>query len=381
MNVYLSLESLAAPRTGIGYYSQHLISHLIDDHSDLNIKGVLGNRLVEQKEIEDLLKEAEEPAPSSGSSSFIHAIKPFVRAVPGAYSARQALRSRQHQRVLEGGGQGVFHEPNFIPPKTNSPTVITVHDVSHMRHPEYHPTERVRFLNNLLPKALKRADRIVTVSNFTKNELCHFFPEIENKTTAIHLGVEEDFRVRSWRETADVLSPMGLMHGTYILAAATQEPRKNLAGLVRSYLKLPLHIRKQTPLVLVGGSGWKNKALLKALADAREEDSRVIVTGRVSRHTLTNLMSGARLFAYPSFYEGFGLPIAEARASGVPVLTTNHGAMKEVAGNDAILVDPNDFVEPMKAFLEAPNYEAEPFRFDWSETARKTADVYRNAFI
>lgn len=378
MNVFMNIESLVGPRAGIGYYTQHLISELMDNHKEIALHGILKGRVIAPDNLGDFLDESSMlDCNGEQQSSSMKAFKSLVRSLPGSYWGREKLRSHQLRKAHAQIPHGLYHEPSFIPIMEGRPNVITVHDLSHLRFPEHHPSERVRFLKSELPKALEKADHIITVSDFTKSELCHFYPEAEGKTTAIPLGVDNCFRPRSWQETTPVLLSMGLMHGTYILAASTKEPRKNLAGLVQTYMRLPLYIRKQTPLVIVGGSGWKSKALQSALSEARSSEGSVFVTGRVSRYTLANLMSGARLFAYPSFYEGFGLPIAEARASGVPVLTSNRGAMKEVAEDEAILVDPDDFLEPLQAFLEIASYEVSPFRFEWSETAKKTAAIYR----
>lgn len=378
MNVFLNIEPLVGPRTGIGYYTQHLISELMKNHEGIAPHGLLHGRILYPDALRDFMEEsASEDDDTSRQSTLVNTLKPLLRGLPGAYWAREQFRAHQLRKIDHKMPAGIYHEPNFIPLTTGRPTAITVHDVSHLRFPEHHPAERVRFLKQALPRAIRSADHIVTVSEFTRNELCHFFPEAIDKTTAIPLGVDECFRPRSFQETWPHLQSMGLMHGTYILSAATHEPRKNLAGLVKAYLKLPQYLRQQTPLVIAGGSGWKNKALQTALNDARSYDGSVIVTGRVSRERLANLISGARLFAYPSFYEGFGLPIAEARASGVPVLTSDRGVMKEVAGKDAILVDPYDFSDTLKVFLESETRPPEPYRFSWSETAKSTVDLYK----
>ncbi|MGF2735327.1 glycosyltransferase family 4 protein [Marinobacter sp. DUT-1] len=385
----IGLDSLVAPRTGIGYYTEHLISELMASGCTYRIEGIFHGRLLDINEMSALIDQPESIGPPGNSGEggenslkrrLVSGLKPVIRSIPGAYQARQYLRNVRFRRGLGDTENCLYHEPNYIPLDVPCPTVLTVHDMSHIRHPEYHPRERVAYLNKYLPGAVRNARHIITVSEFTRRELCHFFPEAESKTTAIHLGVDDIFRVRSAAETENVLAEWGLEHGGYIFSAATLEPRKNLAGLVRAYSSLPSALKRAFPLVLAGGEGWKNQELKSLLARQDNKDCRIILTGRLPRSSLAALMSGARLFVYPSFYEGFGLPIAEARASGVPVMTSDRGATKEVAGKDAALIDPEDFGDALQKALDTEARPIEVYRYSWADTARKTAEIYRCAF-
>ncbi|MCG7199137.1 glycosyltransferase family 4 protein [Marinobacter pelagius] len=385
----IGLDSLAAPRTGIGYYTEHLISELMASEREYRIEGVFQGRLLDAQAMSALIDQPESIGPSGnpdegGGNSLkrrlISGLKPVIRSIPGAYQARQYVRNVRFRRGLGGIENCLYHEPNYIPLEIPCPTVLTVHDMSHLRHPEYHPRERVAYLDKYLPGAVRSASHIITVSEFTRRELCHFFPEAEGKTTAIHLGVDDIFRTRGAAETKQVLADWGLEHGGYIFSAATLEPRKNLAGLVRAYSSLPSALKRAFPLVLAGGEGWKNHELKSLLARQDNKDHRIILTGRLPRSSLATLMSGARLFVYPSFYEGFGLPIAEARASGVPVMTSDRGATKEVAGKDALLIDPEDFGDALQEALDSEIRPVEVYRYSWADTARKTAEIYRRVF-
>lgn len=373
MNVVIRLDSLVAPRTGIGYYTENLTRAMLEQPT-VAISGVFNGQRVEGEALQALLVDQGD-ARSANGRGLLTRVKPWLRSIPGAYPLRQYVRDRRSAQSAIGGD--VYHEPNFIPFPFTGKTVLTIHDLSHLRHPEYHPPERVRFLERYLPKAIHNAGAIIADSQFTANEISEYFPSSGDKIVPIHLGVEEALATEDSETVRSVLAHYNLPFKSYILSIATLEPRKNLAGLVRAYRKLPSALQAELPLVLVGGAGWKNEEL-QALLKEQATVGRVILIGRVPRRDLASLLCGARLFAYPSFYEGFGLPIAEARACGTPVLTTNYGAMAEVAGGQACLVHPDDLPEGLhQALLHLPE-SITPFRYSWQQTARQTLAVYES---
>ena len=382
MNVLIRLDSLSHPRTGLGYYTENLVRAIRSGFSDVTITGYYRGRIIMPEDLVSILDEHVNAQTSSNEGgwnvqSLVDHARSLVRAIPGAYPARHVLTDWLGPIKASAVDASIYHEPTSVPMSFDGPTVLTVHDMSHVRFPQYHPRYRVSFLNRYLSKAIPLARHIITDSEFTRRELCDLFPAASDKITAIHLGVDDDFRPRSSTETQPVLEKWSLTHGEYIVSVATLEPRKNLVGLVKAYKDLPARIRDNLPLVLVGGRGWKNRELDRLLSGLDMRSGCIILTGRTSKTELTSLISGARLFTYPSFYEGFGLPVAEARASGVPVLTSNRGATREIAGDQAILVDPLDFSDDLKQVLDQKMHRIEPYRFSWNDTARKTVDIYK----
>ncbi|MBU2954456.1 glycosyltransferase family 4 protein [Marinobacter sp. F3R08] len=378
MRVVLRLDSLDHPRTGIGYYTEHLCREL-GRLPGVDVKGVLRGQLIEGGALEQLLDEEGGQAGGSGSASgLLNRWKPFLRSVPGAYPLRQWVRDQRASRAVSGLGECLYHEPNFVPFRFSGPLIVTVHDLSHLRYPEYHPAGRVRFLNKQLPGALDRADLVITDSEFIQSEICSFFPDVARKVVPVHLGVEEDLRQLEASEAQQVLSRFGLDYKGYILSVATLEPRKNLVGLVEAYDRLPERFKNDYPLVLVGGSGWDSDRLYRIVESVGQRGGKVILAGRVPRADLAGLISGARLFAYPSFYEGFGLPIAEARACGTPVLTSDFGAMAEVAGKQAFLADLGNLSGSLEEALATMPDRLPPYRFSWKTTAEKTLSAYQS---
>lgn len=374
MRLLIRLDSLAPPRAGIGSYTENLCRSLLQ-RSDVEVTGIVQGRLVEG----EALSRALNASSAVSASAWRESLKSAARAFPGAYGARQWHRDRVARNAMAGRDFDIYHEPNFVPfPTTELPTAITVHDLSHLRHPEFHPANRVRFLRRRLPAALKQASIVLCVSHFTASELIETFPEFANKVVPTPLGVSSQFCPLSRNQVEPVLASYGLGYKGYILTVATQEPRKNLLGLVRAYNRLADQDKAAMPLVLVGAPGWKNEALQAELRRSAG-GGKIIVTGWVPRAHLPSLLNGARLFAYPSFYEGFGLPIAEARACGTPVLTSNFGAMCEVAGDQAYLVAPNCLEQGLRQALEEMPLTVEPFRFGWNCTAEQSLQAYSRA--
>ncbi|SCC93030.1 Glycosyl transferase group 1 (fragment) [Thiomonas sp. X19] len=316
-------------------------------------------------------------------------MKRLARSFPGAYALRQCLREYvEGHKISKLGSKGfIYHEPNYIPVSYAGPMVITVHDLSHMRYPQFHPPERVSFLNRHLPAALQRADRILTDSHFVAQEIIDVFRTPAAKIVVTHLGADVASRSRSEWEEAATLQEFKLRRSGFVLSVATLEPRKNLERLIDAYAALPDALRRDYPLVLVGGSGWKNTALLSRLREL-EARGEAIRTGYLPRDQVLDLYATAALFAYPSLYEGFGLPVLEALASGVPVLTSNISSLPEVSGGAALEVDPlsvDAIAEGLRALLDDAALRQRHASlgierakaFSWKHCAEQTLAVYR----
>jgi glycosyltransferase involved in cell wall biosynthesis len=199
--------------------------------------------------------------------------------------------------------------------------------------------------------------------------------------------VAKEFRPIDADHCAPILQHYGLQFGHYILAVATLEPRKNLASLIGAFAQLPQALRRQYPLVIVGMRGWGENLVSPSLRQM-VADSEVRLTGFVPQKDLPYLYSGARVFVYPSLYEGFGLPPLEAMACGVPVIVSNRASLPEVVGNAGILVEPMDDVdiaEQMRAVIEdnllhrqlSASGRQRSLLFSWRKCAIETLAVYR----
>lgn len=392
MKILFNVQSLLPPRTGIGLYTQHLIEALAATGELDAVAGFLGGRIYRGEALHAYVNEdrSAHAAPALSRRGRLAALKVAMRGVPGAYAVRQALREWQDGRrigVLASEGY-VYHEPNYIPVRYAGPLVITAHDLSHVHYPQFHPAERVAFLNKHLTSALARAGRVVTDSHFVAGELAEVYGIPAGKLFVTHLGADADFRVRTSEEVTETLKAFGLRYRSFVLSVATLEPRKNVERLVAAYADLPAATRQACPLVLVGGSGWRDSTLLSRVREL-EAKGEVVRTGYLPRSQVFDLYSAAAVFAYPSLYEGFGLPVLEAFASGTPVLTSNVTSLPEVSAGAALEVDPLS-TEAIREGLYRLLDDAQLARqhaelglerakaFSWEKCAQQTLAVYRS---
>jgi alpha-1,3-rhamnosyl/mannosyltransferase len=280
----------------------------------------------------------------------------------------------------------VLHGPGFYLPSFAGRSVVTVHDLSIFRHPAHHPAARVRFMRSEIGVALRRADHVITDSEFTKRELMDVFRWPAERATAIPLAAGSEFHPREAAELAEFLARYRLRYGGYCLFVGTLEPRKNLGTLIDAYQHLPLATRQRWPLVLAGFRGWESDSLHGRIRAAQSQGW-LHYLGFLPAVELPLLYSAARLFVYPSMYEGFGLPVLEAMASGVPVLCARGSALTEVAGTAARLMEADDS-EGLGAHIAVLLEDsvllasmrgaglAWARRFTWQRCAELTAAVY-----
>lgn len=225
--------------------------------------------------------------------------------------------------------------PVFLPHSME--VTVTIHDLAFRRFPETFPRDDLWKLNFMLKRAVKRADKLISVSESTKRDLLEFFPEIpEPRIKVIHHGFDgEFFETRlSKANLFDVLEKFQLTKGSYCLYVGALQPRKNLVRLIAAFEKVKKH-HPEMKLVLAGEAAWLASDILAAYEKSPCRDD-ILLTGRVSFDDVRALYQGARLFVFPSLHEGFGLPLLEAFASGVPVLTADNSSLTEVAGNGAL---------------------------------------------
>ena len=241
---------------------------------------------------------------------------------------------------LRGAGCDLYHEPNNIPLPSDLPTVVTVHDLSALLHPEWHPAHRAAEYQARFHKGVAQARRFLAVSEFTRQELIHTLGLRPDRVTRTYNGVRPGLGPMPAAEVRATLRRLGLPP-RYLLYLGTIEPRKNVMTLLRAYVKLPGEVRERCPLLLVGGWGW-NSADVAAFLDAEARHRGVIYTGYLPEEHVAAVMNGARALVYPSLYEGFGLPPVEMLACGGAVLCSTAGALVETVGVRAHLIEPLD---------------------------------------
>jgi glycosyltransferase involved in cell wall biosynthesis len=288
------------------------------------------------------------------------------------------------------GPVDVFHGLNYLLPAHHgrAARLVTVHDLSLLTHPEWHPRIRARLMGWPLPRTIAKAHHVITDCEAVRVELIERFRVRPERVSAVPLAPSSEFRVQPPEVIDAVVDRYRLKAGEYILFAGALEPRKNVARLVQAVELLRARRRDVVPpLVLVGPSGWRNDEVATRI---RSAGSWLRLLGTVPRSDLVALMSGASVLAYPSLSEGFGLPVLEAMACGTPVVASQIGPIVEASGDAALLVDPTDaeeIAEGLRRILEdrglredlAKRGLARAATFSWGRTAAGTLSAYAKA--
>jgi glycosyltransferase involved in cell wall biosynthesis len=284
------------------------------------------------------------------------------------------------------GGIDLFHSPDFTLPPTRrgTRTLLTVHDLSFARDPESAAPVLRAYLNQVVPRSVARADHVLADSAATRADLIDLYDTPPDKISVLYSGVNEVFQpVRDPAALGAVRSRYGLGDAPFILAVGTLQPRKNYPRLIQAFARLG---GADLSLVIAGGRGWLYDSIFAEVERLRL-GGRVIFPGFVADEDLPTLYSAALVLAYPSNYEGFGLPILEAFACGTPVVTSTASCLPEVAGDAALLVSPTDVEALADALgravadtaLRAQLIRAGAERarlFSWQEAARRLLELY-----
>jgi len=364
---------------GIGHYARFLVRHLlkIDDE---NSYVLFFDERMTKGEVGEIVGSAR------NAETKILPLSRFKRLMPYAYSHRYV------SGAIAKAGADVYHgTTGSLPMAYRGRSVITVHDLAIYEHPEWFPGGQFFSRRFVVPASVRNASRVIAVSHFTKLEIQRIFSVPSEKIAVVHEGVEPP-PPESWEEAPkDLRKP-------YILYLGTIEPRKNVEGLVNAYASLVERFPNlvgATELVIAGGKGWKSEKAFAAIEEANRRfghsGPRVRVLGYVPEKEKHALMAHAMMFVFPSWHEGFGLPVLEAMNLAVPVITSNVTALPEIAARGAaLLVDPGREAElslAMKHLLEDELKRTELGRrglersteYRWDKTAGETLEVYEDA--
>ena len=310
-----------------------------------------------------------------------------VRLAGAGRPARIAWTQLLAGRAARRAGAGLLHGVHYeLPLRSRLPQVVTVHDLTLLTHPEWHEASKVRYFGWAMRRAVASATRVLCVSATTAADLTERLGVPSDRVDVTPLGT--DLRPATDAQVAEVRRRLGL-DGPYLLGLGTVEPRKDLPTLVRAFAALAAELPHR--LVLAGLAGWGAGELEAAVAASGVAD-RILVTGYVADADKAALLTGADVFAYPSRYEGFGLPVLEAMACGTPVVTTTGGSLPEVAGDAATLIDPGDedalaaaiaklATDPAARQDAAARGLARAATFTWKRCADLTATAYARAIL
>lgn len=309
----------------------------------------------------------------------LRAVAPVKAAVRFFHKKAAAMRS---------GEFDLYFEPNFIPlPELRSGLcVVTVHDFSFLHHPEWHPAERVRFFEHNFVSNLQRADLVLADSDFVAKEALQYLSIPPEKLRVVHAGCDHTlFRPQPAEAVAQVRARYGIGR-PYFLYVGTIEPRKNLLKLLRVFERFSSGHPGEPQLVLCGHQGWSNDEILREFERLSQREV-IRFLGHVPSSDLPPLYAGATALAYPSLYEGFGLPVLEAMACGCPVLCSRRASMPEVGGDAPVFVDPEDsasILEGLKRLQEDAVLRqrcrelglAQAQKFSWEKTAKEVLRLF-----
>jgi glycosyltransferase involved in cell wall biosynthesis len=360
MRLGLTVDSLSSNLTGIGRYTWELCSGLAQHPAIADLGYFRFNQWISDPECFIL---------GDGRKS----------RLPGFIRQWQAQRGFQNRLV---------HGTNYFLPRMADSGVITVHDMSVLLHPETHPIARVRDFEREFVRSLERAMHVITDSEATRSELITHMGYPAEQVTAVHLGVSENFRPQDDNQLAEPLQRIfGEAIGEYILSVATFEPRKRIEAAITSHARFCDDTGRTIALVLVGAKGWGNEGLHE-LIEKEQARGRLIMLGYVAEADLPVLYAGARLFLYPSVYEGFGLPPIEAMASGVPTIVSDRSCLPEVTRGAAMMVNPDD-TDALSGAIER-GLDDDKWReaaiqaglevaahYSWQRCIKETVNVYR----
>ena len=367
MIVCVDIQAAIAQRAGVGRYAKSLVEHLAplagDDelrlfYFDFQRKGT--------------------PFDVGGAT------QTAVRWCPGRVVQKAWKTIGWPPFDWFAGRADVYHFPNFIrPPLKRGRSVVTIHDVSFLRHPETTEDRNLAYLTAQIRKTVAFVDAIIADSEFSAREIEELLGVPALKVFPIHLGLADGLKRPTHEQIVAAKHALGVKK-PYLLMVSTLEPRKNIPFLVEVFERLRGF---DGELVIAGMRGWKYEPILDRIRQSPRATS-IHHLDYVDEAHLPGLYAGAEVFVFPSLYEGFGLPPLEAMACGTPVLASNVASLPEVLGRAAELVDgfdPENWAARLHQLLTIASRRTElaaqgieqARKFTWTETAEKTWEVYR----
>jgi glycosyltransferase involved in cell wall biosynthesis len=379
MRIGIDCSLVPGERVGLGQYAYHLVQALsrIDQEDSYRLYPVF------YYVVHPDYRQANLPRTPNMRVSFRWLPTPWLRFL-------RHPRAPWFTREWLLGNVDVVHSTSYSAPHFRSRRkrlVVTLYDLSFLTHPECHTPENVAHALQGTRDAVARADALITISHHTRRDLMERMGASPDRIVVTHLAPNPCcVRVQDGSALARVRQLYHLPPA-FILFVGSLEPRKNIPRLLAAYAGLAPRLRRDVRLVIAGGAGWRNENF-KPTAHQLGVANQVHFLGYVPEEDLPALYSLATVFAYPSLYEGFGLPVLEAMQCGTPVLTSDVSALPEIAGDAALLVSPTDVDEITDGLTRLLEHEelctdlrargyARAREFSWERCARETLAVYR----
>ena len=279
--------------------------------------------------------------------------------------------------------------------RKNLKTIVTIHDLAFKYFPDHFPANDIRKLNSFTDFAIRNATKLIAISEATKKDILKFYPEVkEEKIKVIYHGFDPEVfdRPRDFEKEKEIKARLGIAN-PYILYIGAIQPRKNLITLIEAFEKIKIRAQKKLSslknlqLVLVGEKAWLSEGTIeKALKSSFAKE--IIMPGKLKFGDLGHLARGAQVFAFPALYEGFGIPVLEAFAAGVPVVCAKNSSLPEVAGDAALYFEngAEELAEQLKNILKDESLRQELIargkeqikKFSWKKCARETLEYIKS---
>lgn len=366
---------------GVGHYTYQLVKNLSSLANGDQINGEHTLVLFFDREVgPERLKQFEGPAVEIKHFPFLE----YKEFLPIAYSHLLVTAFLKREKI------DLFHSPiPHLPLSWRDPAVVTVHDLAIYKYPHLFPAGQFLSTKVIVPRTLERAKKIIAVSNATKHDIQELFSIPDERIEVIYHGLDRRFFESPDEETLARTRRKYNIKKPYFLFVGSLEPRKNLERLVAAFEKFHEKYGDTHQLVLVGREG-PAASRVYALAMASPARADILFTGYVEPDNIGLLMHGATALTAPSIYEGFGMPVTEALAAGIPVITSRFGSLAEVSGETAIFIDPynvDDIAAAMGRVVDDPTLTQRARhdgpeiarRYSWEECAKKTFEVYQSS--
>lgn len=325
MRLLINAIPLLGERTGVGNYTRQIASGAFMDSANFHCDFFYGYYSGKLLGGEDGREE-----------SWPGELKKLARRwrMIGKICKKIMLVSNRAWQFVQSTPYDCYFEPNFIllPGVRAKRFILTAHDFSCFLYPHWHPAERTRHMEKHFWKSAEKADKIITVSESIRRQAIEIFGMEPSRVVAIPNGVDHSFYKPAAAEKIAGIRAKYSLPPQYLLYVGALEPRKNLRNLLAAHASLPEAVKRNFPLILAGSQGWKNSDIMELLEKCAPS-ARML--GYVPQKDLPPLYSAASLFVYPSWYEGFGLPVLEAMACGCPALASDDASLVELCGGAA----------------------------------------------
>lgn len=370
MRVGIDISPLTANRTGVGNYCYYLLMHMLDADPTVSFRGFASG--THPIHLEAL-----------GGRLPVRHLKVPTRAL---YKSWEWLRAPKADRLV--GGADLYHATNyFLPPVRKAKRVLTIHDLAFLAVPDLCSPKIVGPFSEAVHRYAPSADRIMAYSESTRRDIVRYLGLPAERVAVAPMAVDEAFRPVSREAAKDILRTRYGIDGPLLLFVSTIEPRKNVVGLLRAFEQLLDDIPHH--LIMIGSIGWNAEDAV-ALMESPRLRARIIRPGFVPHMDLPPFYCAADAFAFPTHYEGFGLPLLEALVCGCPVVSADNSSVGEVTGGAALLSDSRDIDaiadnlrriiadESLQKSLREKGF-AQAHKFSWRACAEATLSAYREA--